>query len=184
MADDNGEENGNGNGAENQEQQQQTEGGVLRKKLTDTLEENQTLKGKLLIHESGLGHLNEKQRNAVVREAQESGSDLTPELLKTAAKELGYQTEAPKQDQNKGQEQGGDDGGNNGQVEVNNNDTDQDDAINSMDAVSRAMRQAAPSTDPTSFDAKLAACKNTAEVEALIRSEGHRVGIVHALDVE
>lgn len=179
-----------GNGSEEESQQQgqegkTTEGSVLRTKLEDTLTENQALKGQLLIFQSGLGHLNEKQQRALVREASEGGAELTAELLKATAKELGY-AEAPKQEA-KGEGGEGGEGGNEGN---NGNEGSPgaaevvETALNSMHAIDIAARQALPDTDPLSFENKLKAAKSADEVMALIRSEGHKVGIVSELDVE
>lgn len=179
------------NGSQDDTQQQgqegkATEGSVLRTKLEDTLTENQALKGQLLIFQSGLGHLNEKQQRALVREASEDGAELTAELLKSTAKELGY-AEAPKQEaKGEGGEggEGGNEGGNGNEGGATNANELVETALNSMHAIDIAARQALPDTDPQSFENKMKAAKSGDEVMALIRSEGHKVGIVSELDVE
>lgn len=159
-------------------------GKALRTKLETTLTENQSLKGQLLIFESGLGHLNDKQRAAVVRDASEGGAELTAELLKTSATELGFNTEAPKSESQNGSEggEGNNESGNEGGEEVI--DTNADDAVDYFTAIEQAQRAASPNADTKSFEAKLRACKSNAEVDALIRTEGHRVGIVLEEDVD
>lgn len=155
-------------------------GKVLREKLETTLTENQVLKGKLLVYESGLGHLNERQQRAVIREASEDGKELTAELLKEVARDLGY-AEPPKpepKNDGEGANQDGQ-GGNDGDEQVT-----VEDALNSMDAIERASRQSLPDNDPNSFQNKLMAARSSAEVEALIKREGHKVGIVHETDVD
>lgn len=154
-----------------------TTGGVMRKKLEDTLTENSTLKGQLLIHESGLGHLNEKQRRAVVREAQEGGVELTADLLKETAKDLGY--DKPAEPKNEGGEGGPvNEGGSTHSTE------EEVEPLNNIDAIDRATRKATSPVDTGSFEAKIKAAKSAEEVEAIIRTEGHKVGIVHQWDVD
>lgn len=186
MADENeGADEGNNEGTKETPKQ-------LRNKLETTLSENAELKGKLLIHEAGLGHLSEKQRKAAVRDASESGNELSPELLKASAKELGF-PDAPKtegENNSNGQEQGNDNGQGDGQGEGQPNPDDVPDptaaeALNSMDAMDQAQRRAASTTVTVgSFQDRMNKAGSAAEVEAMIRSEGHRHGIVHEWDVE
>lgn len=176
MADEN--ENDEGNEGEN-EQPKQTAGKVMRQKLEDTLTENQALKGKLMVHEAGLSHLTEKQRNAAIRDATEGDAELTTESLKKSAKELGF-PEQSKQAANgnesgEGGESGNDAGGGEG---------DESDPANSMEAIEQAQRRTVTVPADGSFEQKLRDAKSTQEVEALIRTEGHKVGIVHEWDTE
>lgn len=158
----------------------------LRNKLETTLSENAELKGKLLIYDAGLGHLTEKQRKAVVRDASESGGEVTADMLKASAKELGFpetlktETETPKP---------GEGGEQNGQGNERNdggegNDADTVDALTSMDAIEQAQRRTVTTAADGSFADKMSKATTQADVEALIRSEGHKVGIVHEWDVE
>lgn len=188
MADEDGNENGNENsgGDDTKETPKQ-----LREKLTAANAKNKELAGKLLVHESGLSHLNPKQIQAVLKMHDED-KDMTPESLKSVAEELGYNTEAPKGNKN----EGGDEG-NNGQQNQNqdgsqNNNGNQNDLdddlivpLNNMEAIERANRAAnRQSQGDTDFHTKLMNAKSAEEVEGLIRNEGHKVGIVHEWDVE
>lgn len=163
--------------ADGTDQPKPSQGKVLREKLETTLTRNAELEGKLLIHESGLGHLSERQRRAVIREAQEDGKDLTVDLLKEVAKDLGFGQGGAPPNENGNGDGGNDDGRNAG-------DDDTDEPLNSMDAIDRAARRAVPVDDPGSFEAKIKAAKSQGEVEALIRSDGYKVGIVHEMDTQ
>lgn len=147
-------------------------GKQMREKLEQALSENAALKGQLLIHDSGLGHLTERQRRAVIREAQDEGKDLTADLLKSVAKDLGY--EQPKQPTQQGE---GDNSGEGDPNPVN-------ESLDNLDAIDRTTRQGAPSMDPNSFEQKIANAKTAEEVEAIIRTDGAKVGLIHEHDVE
>jgi hypothetical protein len=152
----------------------------LRTKLEATLTENAEMKGKLLIYESGLGHLTEKQRKAVVRDAAESGKELTPDLLKASAKDLGF-PETLKTESESGSH-GNQDRGDSGDGE--GNDAMNTDALSGMDAIEQAQRRTVTTASEGSFADKMAKAGSQAEVEALIRSEGSKVGLVHEWDVD
>lgn len=178
MADDNeNEEVETGN--ESGEQQKQSAGKVMRQKLEDTLADNAKLTAKLMVHEAGLSHLTEKQRNAAVRDATEDGAELTAESLKKSAKELGF-PESPRQTVNGNEGEGG---SNNGDNADGGNDEEIEPA-NSMEAIEQAARRTVTVPADGSFEQKMKAAKSTEEVEALIRTEGHKVGIVHEWDTE
>lgn len=178
MADD-----GNKDGAEEQngEEQPPKGGGELRKKLEETLAKNAELEGRLAIHDAGLSHLTDKQRRAVVRDVQDDGKEVTAETLKAAAKDLGYpETKPVEKPEGEGSGEGGE--GTNG--EGGEGQPNLDEVLTSYDAVERARRTAVPNDDPTSFESRIKAAKSSAEVEALIKTEGHKVGIVHEHDIE
>jgi len=154
----------------------------LRTKLETTLSENADLRGKLLIHEAGLGHLTQKQRNAVVNDAKEGGKELTPDLLKASAKELGF----PETLGNEGDKPNPNDA-NNGDQAGNENGDEGDpttNALTGMEAIEAAQRRTTTVAADGSFEQKLNNAKTQAEVEALIRTEGSKVGLVHEWDVD
>lgn len=167
---------GNDNGDEGSEGEQPKETGKqLRTKLEETLAKNANLEAKVLIHESGLSHLTEKQRQAAIRDVREDGKEVTADTLKAAAKELGFpETPVVEKAEGEGGGEGGEGEGGNAA----------EDALNSYDAIDRARRAAVPSDDPTSFEFRVKNAKSAAEVEALVRSEGHKVGIVHEHDID
>lgn len=185
MADDdgNGNDDGNGDGQGNGDQS----GSQLRATLEQTIATNKQLTGRLMIYESGLGHLTEKQRNAVVRDASEGNKELTPDLLKTAAKELGFPTEPPKQQaqndgddngqQNQNGQEGNDDGTGEGVHVV-------DESLTYMDVIEQGIRAGNAAPAPDSFEHKMKNAKSPEEVQSLIRQEGHKHGIVLADDLE
>lgn len=190
MAVDDGNENGNENG-ETEEPKETPK--ALRQKLEAANAKNKELSGKLLIHESGLSHLKPKQIQAVLKMHDED-KDMTPDSLKAVAEELGYSTEVlkgnSKKEGDEGEGQPNQDGSQNGNQ---NNNGNQDDnlnedgdlviPLNNMDAIERANRRSNTTSD-TDFATKMNSAKSQAEIEALIRSEGHKVGIVHEWDVE
>lgn len=149
-------------------------GKQLRDKLENALTENTGLKAQLAIHEAGLSHLSEKQRRAVVRDLQDDEKEVTADNLKAAAKDLGYPESAAKPK---------DEGGGEDEEPPGRNDPAEE-ALNSLDAIEQARRQAIPDTDPGSFEAKVKAAKSQDEVVALVRNEGHKVGVVHEWDME
>lgn len=187
MADNDGSDDGNENGGGEETKETPK---ALRQKLEAANAKNKELAGKLLIHESGLSHLNPKQIQAVLKMHDED-AEMTPESLKDVAKELGYTTEAPKGNQNEG---GNEDEGQqnqqnqNGNQNGNQNENEDGDLViplNNMEAIERANRAAQRTTGGESdFTTKMNAAKSTEELEALIRSEGHKVGIVHEWDVD
>lgn len=179
MAD--GDEETGGEGGEETGAPPKETGKQLREKLETALSQNADLAGRLAIHDAGLSHLSEKQRRAVVRDAGEDGKEVTADTLKAAAKELGFATEAPKE---KAEGEGGNE--NEGGEGVNNNgdETEVEEALTSFEAIERARRRSVPDTDPQSFENRMKATKSTAEAEALIKREGHKVGIVHEHDID
>jgi len=176
MADENDEETTETGGEGGKETGKQ-----LRTKLENALSENATLKAQNMLYEAGLGHLSAKQRNAVVRDASEDGAEVTVEVLKKSAKELGF-PEAPKA-ATETQSTNGKETGAEGETGEASNTAEQE-ALNSMEAIEQAQRRAVPVIADGSFEQKMAKATSQAEVEALIRSEGHKVGIVHEWDVE
>lgn len=179
MADD----DGNGTGTEGEGEPKPKESGKeLRTKLEGALAKNAELEGRLAVHEAGLAHLSEKQRKAVIRDVQDDGKELNAETLKAAAKDLGYTTEAPKPKSEGEGNEGGNEGGEGGAGDGTPDPTEE--ALDGFDAIDRARRQAVPNDDPTSFEHRINNAKSKEEVEALVRKEGHKVGIVHEWDVD
>lgn len=176
---------GNGNageeeGNEGNEEQPPKGGGELRKKLEETLAKNADLSGKLAIHEAGLSHLSERQRRAVVRDVQDDEKEVNADTLKAAAKELGYpETKVAEKPEGEGE-----DGGEGAEGEGGEGQPNPEEVLSSFDAIERARRAAVPQSDPTSFESRMKATKSAAEAEALIKTEGHKVGIVHEHDIE
>lgn len=174
MADDNG-NNAEGEGTEGEgSEKAPSPGKVMRDKLEATLAENQTLKAELAVHNAGLGHLSPKQRNAAIRDATEDGAELTADSLKKSAEELGFAL-TPKQE-SKGGGEGSGEGSNEGEGEP--------DPVTGLEAIEQAQRRVPQTPADGSFEQKIANAKSAEEVEAIIRNEGQKVGIVLEADVE
>ena len=178
MADENDNDAGSGDGAgEGSEGDgKKSPGKQMREKLETTLAENVELKGKLLVHEAGLSHLTPKQRNAAIRDATEDGAELTVDSLKKSANELGF-PEQPKQTTNGEGDKDGDKAKDDGEG-------NEPDPETGLEAIEMAQRRVPTTPADGSFEQKIANAKSQEEVEALIRSEGHKQGIVLEADIE
>lgn len=177
--DDDNDDTGNDNDSGNDSK---PTGKQLRERMEAALAENATLKAQLMVHNAGLGHLSDAQRRAVVREASEGGKEVTADLLKAAAKDLGFPEATASITTTTNDDTGNNDtGGNDDQGTGGNTDTD---PLNNMEAIERAQRAAVHNAGELAFADRLAKAGSKAEVEAIIRESGHSVGIVHEMDID
>lgn len=170
---------------EGNEPKKESPGKQMRAQLEQTLAANKDLTTRLALYEAGLGNLTDRQKKAIVREANEEGKEVTGELLKEIANDLGFQ--APKQDpkdtKDDSANQNGNQNGNQQQENEDPPDPSVDEDLSYMDAIDRVARRGI-SSDPDSMEAKIAAAKTQDEVKAIIRAQGQKVGILLEEDVD
>lgn len=162
--------------------------GKLEKALADLAATNQTLAAERADRAfSGL-EVSDRQRKIILRELSEDKLDITPDNVKSVAKDLGFaQAPPPPPPAGDGQQQpppngnGNDQQGNQGQPSVGE-DGDILVSLNEMNVIDRANYNARRGNISPDLDTEMRNAKSPEELTQIIRTKGAASGLVHEWD--
>lgn len=159
----------------------------LRDKLDAALASNKALKAENTILNSGMGHLNEHQRRAMISHIGKE--DVTADSLKKAATDLGFPTEPPSSTPPPSSDANGNNDANNGNPPANNAppepppDPSVVESLDQLDDMERAhimqmRRDRGVHVSTEDYDKAINDANSAEEIERIVETMGPSVGIM------